>query len=420
MLSRRLARPLEAALSDTPVVLLVGARQSGKSTLCRDLLERRRIAGYRTFDDTATLEWAQRDPTGFVASLPAGVVLDEIQRAPGLFLEIKRSVDEDRRPGRFLLTGSANVLNLPRLADSLAGRMEVKTLWPLSQGEIDGHVETFVDDLFAATWSPKVVASVSRKDLITRILRGGFPEAVARRDSDRRTEWFASYVKTMLERDVRDLANVEALTAIPNLLSLLASRIGGLHNSAEVSRSIGVPSTTVARHLALLETIYMVGRLPGWWSKRSHRLIRAPKLLLADSGVAAHLTRCDEALLEAEPVRLGPLLENFVVMEILKQASWSKERPELSHFRTAGGREVDLVLEGRGGRIVGVEIKATATPRADDFRGLETLREVAGTSFVRGVLLHGGRDVLPFGDRMLAVPLGALWQPGKTGVRPTA
>jgi predicted AAA+ superfamily ATPase len=216
----------------------------------------------------------------------------------------------------------------------------------------------------------------------------------------------------MLERDVRDLSNVADLTSIPDLLSLVAARLGGLHNASEFSRSLGMPNTTVTRHLALLETIFMVVRLPGWWSKRSNRLIRAPKLLLTDTGIAAYLTRCDSATIESEPARFGPLLESFVITELHKQASWSRERPELSHFRTAGGREVDLVLEGRGGRIVGLEVKATATPRAEDFRGLEALREATGKAFTRGVLLHGGKGVLPFGKDMHAMPLGTLWNAG--------
>lgn len=410
MITRGVASRVEEALSDTPVVLLVGARQTGKSTLCRELVARKRVGAYRTLDDIATLESAKRDPIGFIEALPSSVVLDEVQRLPELFLTIKRSVDEDRRPGRFLLTGSANVLLLPRIADSLAGRMEVRTLWPLSQGEIEGHPETFVDDVFSAGWSPRDVTPEARGSLVRRIARGGFPEAVGRKAHDRRDEWFASYVRTMLDRDVRDIARVDALTSIPDLLSLLALRIGSLHNAAEVSRSLGLPVTTVKRHLAMLEIIYMISRLPGWWSKRANRLIRAPKILLADTGIAAHLTRWDESSVEAEPSRFGALLENFVVMEIVKQCSWSKERPELSHFRTPGGREVDLVLEARGRRVVGVEVKATATPRSDDFRGLELLREAAGKDFVRGVLLHGGRNCLPFGDRMFALPISSLWQ----------
>jgi predicted AAA+ superfamily ATPase len=407
--TRALLPLIEDALADTPVVMLVGARQAGKSTMCRELLSRGLVDEYRSLDDATSLDSARRDPSGFVASLPPRVVLDEVQRAPNLFLAIKKQVDERRTPGSFLLTGSANVLLLPNIADSLAGRMEIQTLWPLSESEIEGWHGNFVDAVMADSWKPRGLASLTRAGLMERILRGGFPEATARLGTDRRARWFDSYVRTILERDVREIARLEALTVIPDLLTLLASRIGGLHNAAEVSRSSGLPATTVKRHMALLEIIYMTVRLPGWWSKRAHRLIRAPKIVLTDTGIASRLTRADEKAPETEPARFGALLENFVVMELTKQASWSRERPELSHFRTPSGREVDLVLEGRGKRLVGIEIKATATPRADDFRALEHLREVAGQTFLRGVLLHGGSDVLPFGDRLLAVPFSALW-----------
>ncbi len=411
MIERHITPRLLAALADTPVVLLHGARQTGKTTLVRALAERDHRARYLTFDDPAVLAAAQADPHGFIDSLDGPVVLDEVQRVGQLALAIKASVDRDRRPGRFLLTGSANVLQIPKLSDSLAGRMEIQTLWPFSQGEIHGVREGFIDGLFSAEM-PKlriVRPGDESPPLLERLCTGGYPEVQTRKSVDRRRAWFTSYMDTILQRDIRDLSNIEGLTALPHLLRLLATRAGALLNHADIARSLRMPQTTLKRYLALLETTFLIQLLPPWSSNLGLRLVKSPKLYLSDTGLLTHLLGFDRTRLGRDPVQLGHVLENFVVTELRKQASWSTVRTRLHHFRTRTGREVDIVLEAAGGQIAGVEVKAGATIGSDDFRGLRQLADTAGDRFLRGVLLYTGSEVLPFGPGLHALPIRALW-----------
>jgi hypothetical protein len=415
MLRRNITPLLKAALADTPVVLLTGARQTGKSTLVQDIAATTHPAHYLTFDDAGVLAAAQADPAGFLAGIDDAVVLDEVQRAPELFLALKAAVDRDRRPGRFLLTGSANVLLLPRLAETLVGRMEVLTLWPFSQGEIAGVAEGFVDAVFADTLPRLSVVQEEWTELLTRMLRGGYPEVVERSTEDRRAAWFGSYITTLLQRDVRDLAHIEGLTAVPRLLALLAARVTALLNFSELSRSIAMPQSTLKRYLALLETTFLFQPLPAWSSNLGKRLVKAPKVILSDTGLIAALLALNAERLTTDRGLAGPLLENFVVMELRKQASWSRTRPQLFHYRTQTGQEVDVVLEDAAGRLVGVEVKASATISAADFKGLHALAEATGRRFHRGIVLYSGAEPLPFGQRFYALPAPVLW---RFGVQP--
>jgi predicted AAA+ superfamily ATPase len=409
MLQRNITPNILAALSDTPVVLVHGARQTGKTTLVREIAKAEHPADYITFDDPAVRATAQTDPQGFVDSLDGPVVIDEVQRVPELALAIKASVDRNRKPGRFLLTGSANVLLVPRLSDSLAGRMEIQTLWPLSQGEIEGVRESFIDRLFAA--KPLKHATFRKKGLplVDRVVRGGFPELMQRHDEERWRTWFSSYLDTILQRDVRELANIEGLTALPNLLALLAARPGGLLNYADIARGVQMPQTTLKRYLALLQMTFLVQLLPPWFSNLGLRLVKSPKMYLCDTGLLVYLLKSDRARLAADPAAFGPVLENFIVAELRKDATWSRTHPHMFHYRTHTGAEVDVVLEG-GGRIVGIEVKSSATITADDFKGLRHLAETTGDRFHRGVLLYGGTELLPFGPGMYAIPIPAVWQ----------
>jgi len=414
MIQRHITPIIMAALRDTPVVLLHGARQTGKTTLVRAIAEGQYPAEYRTFDDPAVLAAAQEDPLGFINSFDGPAVLDEIQRVPKLALTIKYAVDRDRRPGRFLLTGSANVLQIPNLSDSLAGRLEIQMLWPFSQGEIEGVTESFIDFIFGNRFSKSGQRHRDHKKgstLIDRVILGGYPEVQKRKDSARRQNWFISYIDTLLQRDVRDLANIEGLTMLPRLLALLASRAGSLLNYADIARSVQIPQTTLKRYLALLETTFLIQLLPPWSSNLGLRLVKSPKLYISDSGLLVHLLSADRERLQANAIQFGHVLENFVVMELRKQASWSKMQSRLYHYRTQSGHEVDIVLEGQGGRIVGIEVKVGATISSDDFKGLRHLAETVGDQFHRGVLLYGGNESLPFGDKLHAVPLNTLWQP---------
>jgi uncharacterized protein len=392
--------------------MVTGARQSGKSTLVQsNELEGRQ---YLTFDDVGVLAAAKADPIGFLSGLGPKVTLDEIQRVPALFQSIKLAVDRDRQPGRFLLTGSENVMVLPNLSESLAGRMELLTLWPFSLGEIQGNRETFIDNLFSSNpiWPVhKKGASSKRSAMIELMLAGGYPSTLARQSRGRRKAWFESYLTTILQRDVRDLSNIDDLSAVPRLLSVVASRAGGLLNYADLSRTLGLPQTTLKRYFALLEMTFLVQLLRPWSGNLGQPSIRTPKVYLNDTGLLAHLLALSPERLETDPSLAGALAENFVMMELVKQSAWSETTPKVFFWRTASGREVDIVLEDRAGRIVGLEVKAAATLNANDTAGLRAMAEEAGKKWIRGIVLYTGLDVIPFANNLHGVPLQALWQP---------
>lgn len=408
---RHLAPLLADALSDTPVVLVNGARQSGKSTLVQSLPSPAGAARqYLTLDDAVVLNAARSDPTGFVNGLQGAVTLDEVQRVPELFLAIKAAVDRQRQPGRFLLTSSADVMLLPGIADSLAGRMEVLSLWPLSSAELtDSPDLNRADALFTGDWSALAVPPCEREDLIARLLAGGFPDAVARTSQRRREAWFDAYVQAVLMRDVRELANIEQLTEVPNLLHLLATRSGTLLNLAEISRSARLPQSTLKRYFALLEMLFLVVRLPSWERNPGKRLVKAPKVFLPDSGLLNHFMAATLASLAAKPGLPGGMVETFVLAELLKHLAFSKQRLTLWHYRTQTNTEVDFILENRLGQITGIEVKASATVDGKDFKGLRHLQETEPTIFQRGIVLYAGREVVPFGEKLWAVPLSVWW-----------
>ncbi len=408
MLTRHVQGLIEEALRDTPVVLLNGPRQAGKSTLAGMLVEHGIMRHYVTLDDVTALGAARADPTGFLDGLPQGTVIDEVQRAPELVLPIKALVDRRRTPGRFLLTGSANALALPRLIEALAGRMELRTLWPLSQGELEGRRESFLEQLFregAPRWRH---VPPSRADLFARIGRGGFPEVVGRASPARRRAWFDGYVAALVQRDVTELARIEAVTEIPRLLKALASRSSNLVNYADVARDLSVPQTTLKRHVALLEALFLVRLVPAWFVNFGKRLAKTPKLLVTDSGLAAHLLGAHE--LSDEHPFAGHLAETFVANELLRQTSCFADPVTLHHFRTHVGEEVDLVLERGDGAIAGVEVKLARQVTEGDWRGLKTLAAAAGQRFRRGVVLYLGDSVVPAAANLAAVPISALWE----------
>ncbi len=404
---RNITDSIIEALSDSPVVLLNGARQTGKSTLVKWISEERYPARYITFDDAAALSSARHDPAGFLSGLGGNIILDEIQRAPELFMAIKAGVDLNRRPGRFLLTGSANVLLLPRLSESLAGRMEIISLWPFSQGEIEGRKEAFIDMSFAAAAPPGIKSMESRADIIRRLVAGGYPEVLNRPSYVRRKAWFGSYLTTILQRDVRDLANIDGITILPRLMSLLAARTASLLNFAELSRSSGIPQSTLKRYMALLETTFLIRLLPAWSGNPSKRLVKTSKLFLNDTGLAAYLLGVGE--INEDSFMAGQLLENFVFLELLKQVSWSDTQPGLFYFRTQAGHEVDFLLEGPGRKLVGIEVKAAKSLGERDFSALRALSETFDKKLHRGILLYLGDESLSFGRNLFALPIQTLW-----------
>ncbi|KAA9374129.1 ATP-binding protein [Microbispora cellulosiformans] len=405
---RHAEKPAADALSDTRVVLVNGARQSGKSTLVR-LLAKERTAEWRNLDALVARQAAQEDPAGFVA-FPDLVVIDEIQRVPELLLAIKEQVDGDPRPGRFLLTGSARVLGLRALPDTLPGRMETIELWPFSQGEIDGTPDGFVDAVFAEGENLRHTSTLSRADYAERVVRGGFPEAVARENTRRRERFFDSYVSDLIARDVSQLSEIERTAEMRALVRSVAARSGQLLVGSSLGAAVGLSTATVNRYLGLLEEVFLIKRVPAWSRNLSSRAVGTPKAAFVDSGVAANLLGADARSLIRPDGQFGPLLEGFVLMELARQLTWSDERVELFHYRTKDKVEVDAVLENRQGRVVGVEVKASSTVRGDDFRGLRHLADRLGDDFVAGIVLYTGTQTLPFGPRMRAVPVSALWQ----------
>ena len=414
MFPRHITGQLLEALADTPVAALHGARQTGKSTLVRRLSQNEYPAQYLTLDDLGVLSAARRDPAGFLAGLSGPAVIDEAQRAPDLLLAIKAEVDRDRRPGRFLLTGSSHILNLPRLSETLAGRMEILTLWPLSQGEIGGVREGFINALFSRKLPSLPADGVEGRDgLIKRMLAGGFPEAISRQKGERRRAWFESYLNAILQRDVRELSNVSGLSEMPRLLMVLAARAGGLINYADLARDAGLNQATLKRYFTLLAGAFIAHTVPPWFTNRIKRLVKAPKLYLGDTGFLAHLLDLTPERLRRDPHGEGALFENFVALELMKQRTWSSARPAIYHFRDYTGNEVDFVLEAPGGNhYVGVEVKAGGKVGSGDFKGLKVLAETLGPRFHRGVVLYAGPSVVPFGKNLHALPLSALWTMG--------
>jgi predicted AAA+ superfamily ATPase len=411
MIRRHITDHLFQALADTPVTLVNGPRQSGKSTLVQsaELIERGRR--YLTFDDPGVLGAAKLDPKGFIAGLTTPITLDEVQHVPELFSAIKVAVDRRRESGRFLLTGSANIMLLPQLSESLAGRIEVLTLWPFSQGEVKGVRDGFIDALFSKQpdWSAGTRSEIGRDELFETILKGGYPPVATRQTGARRKAWFQSYLMTILQRDVRDLANIADLTAVPRLLAVVASRTGNLLNFADLSRNLGLPQTTLKRYFALLELTFLVQLLQPWSGNIGQRTIRTPKPYLNDTGLLAHLLGLTLDRLEMDPGLAGGVLENFVLMELRKQSTWSETQPQFFYWRTASGQEVDIVLEDSAGRLVGVEVKANATLGRGDVRGLKALADTVGKRWLRGAVLYTGTDVIPFGSNLHGIPLPLLW-----------
>jgi predicted AAA+ superfamily ATPase len=404
---RKVAGLISDALADTRVVLVNGARQTGKSTLvssvCRD-----RAGEWRNLDRALERAAAHADPVEFIQS-DGLMVIDEIQRQPDLLLAIKASVDEDPRPGRFLLTGSARVLGLRGLPDALPGRMDTIELWPLSQGEIDGTGERFIDAVFDRSTPFSHTSTLARSDYIERLCRGGYPEAVAR-EGARRDRFYDNYVSDLINRDVVQLSEIERGREMRTLTRLLAARSGQLLMPHKLAGELGITGPTVARYVGLLEEVFLVKRLPAWSRNLSSRAVSAPKVAMVDSGIAANLLGQNPRRLARPESPLGGLLEGFVAMELARQLEWSSTRAELFHYRTRDGVEVDLVLEERSGEVVAMDVKASSTVRAEDFRGIRHLKERLGPDFVAGCVLHTGQETRSFGDGLWAIPISAIWE----------
>jgi hypothetical protein len=393
------------AMADTPVVLLAGPRQAGKTTLVKQVAEQG--LKYLTMDDELTLLSAREDPVGMIRSLDRAVI-DEIQRAPALLMAIKKSVDEDRRPGRFLLTGSANLMALPTVADSLAGRMETLLLFPLSQREIECQPKNWLDSVFAGQL-PQPSPAGDKDDLVGRVLRGGYPEAISRLTAKRRTVWVRQYIDAIIARDVRDVLGVEKLDQLPRFLRALAQTAGQMCNYAKLGGQVGLDGKTAAKYISVFEQMYLLKRVEVWARNRLNRIVKTPKLQFIDSGLLATLLDLTEDEVQKDRTRFGNVLETFVFSELLKHSSTSDGEYQLMYYRDADKVEVDLVIENAAGQLVGVEVKAAASVKDTDLRGLRKLASLAGKDFKMGVLLYDGQEIMPLGDGIWAAPLSTLW-----------
>ena len=418
---------LAEALEDSPVALIHGPRQCGKTTLALmacapELLTsgdrpfRAPPSGspshaYVTFDDAVTRESAEDDPMGFVADLPERVIMDEVQRVPGLFAALKLEVDRRRAAGRFLLTGSSNVLLVPALSDSLAGRMETVRLHPLAQCELRGSSTSpgFLDVLFGCRFEVRRTDRLGR-DLGERIASGGYPAALTRPAGRRRANWYRNYLDAQVLRDVRDLARIRSLDVLPRLMSLAAANTATLFNLSDLAAPFELSRPTIREYVTLMERVFLLEELPSWHSNRLTRMVKRPKLHIGDTGLACALLGVDADGLWEDRTLLGRLLETFVYLELQRQASWHDAPMSFFHFRDRDGVEVDIVIERGTQALAGVEVKAGATVTASDFRGLRKLRDAAGDRFAGGVVLYDGETSAGFGDRLYAVPVRSLWE----------
>jgi len=399
---------LVEALADTPVVLIHGSRQCGKTTLTRMAGDPRGFT-YFNFDDDVVLASVRADPVGFVADLPDRTILDEVQRAPELFPALKTAVDRRRTPGRFLLTGSANVLLVPGLAESLAGRMEILRLHPLAQCELARRIPRFLDVLFNGAFRTQTYERLGTA-LAQRVAAGGYPAALARVTPRRQAAWYRDYIETLTQRDVRDLARIRSLDVLPRLLVFAAGQTARLLNVSDLAGPFQLSRPTIREYVTLLERIFLLEELPPWYTNRLSRLIKTPKLHLGDTGLACVLLGLDAAALTRDRTTFGQLLETFIFQELRRQASWHEDDIRFYHFRDKDGAEVDIVLDRGAGELAGIEVKASASVTAADFRGLRKLKEAARDRFTAGVLLYDGETSARFGDGLFAVPIRALWE----------
>lgn len=406
LIARHAEVRLRDALADTRIVALVGPRQSGKTTLASKIAADRGMS-FVTLDDEQHRRFAGDDPGGFVRRLDSAVI-DEIQRAPDLILALKRTVDDDTRPGRFLITGSVDLFESMISPDSLAGRVETVELLPFSQTEIAGcGPSPFLGKAFAGGF-PALEETRPTPDLIARVLAGGYPEALTRSAPSRRRAWLTAYARALATRDVAAIAEVTKTTEFARLIDHAAVAAGQTVNLATLAGPLGVDGKTVDRWLTLLEQMFVVRRVPAWHRNDLKRLVRAPKLHFLDSGLLAALRHITETTLAADRAGLGSLLEGFVFAELLKSVDPDAGEATICHFRDRDQVEVDFVIE-RAGQLVGIEVKAAVSVGPADLRGLKRLREAAGKSFACGVLLHDGDRIQRVGDDLYVMPVSQLW-----------
>ena len=416
LLARHATDRIRDLLSAFRLVVVGGARQTGKTTLVRDLLGLSESATF-SFDDPAVLARAAEDPVGFVSALPVPAAVDEYQRAGSAFLyAVKERADRNRRRGQLLLTGSTSYLADSAVAETLAGRVGRLSLWPLSAGERRGMEETFVERLMEPDrWPGDVPPAIDRAELVDWLLEGGYPEVVTEHLSGRRRrDWFEAYVRDVVSREaLRPLAEVRLERELRGMVRLMAARSSQELQISGLAADAGLSRETTGNYVTLLEALHLVVLVPGWATSATTRAKRRPKIFVVDTGLAADVTGTGEEAfgLRSDGRMAGALFENLVMTEIQKQASWSERPVAISHFRDRNGAEIDIVVEERrSGQVAGVEVKFTATPTDRHAGHLARMRDRLGKRFTVGIVLHAGQQVLPLGDRLWALPVSALWR----------
>jgi uncharacterized protein len=398
---------IKEALLDTPVVFIMGARQSGKTTLVKELTDGN--WKFANLDNQAQLAAIEQDPVGFIKEHAGrSIAIDEIQRLPELLLVIKESVDEDRRPGRFLLTGSANALVLPRVLDSLAGRIETILLNPLSECEINNTKPSFLQTILQLK-APQVKNPTDKECLIRRVVSGCFPEPLQRKTEERTAAWYEQYTNSLVQKDMADLDAIDHPDKMLELLQLAAYYSGKLINFNELGAKLGLSAATTRKYLSLIEQLFLLRKLPAWHTNEYKRLVKTPKLHLTDTGLVCAIRDIDSRRLISDPTKLGPLLETFVINELKKQGVWLRKKISFYHYRDKDKVEVDCIIENADRDCFAIEVKASATIVNSDFKGLRRFKDIAKDRFKIGLLLYCGEQTLSFGDGLFAVPVSALW-----------
>ena len=405
MYQRFIKSKVEKALTSSPVTLITGPRQAGKTTLAKEFQYSGRE--YFTFDDPKTLNEAKQDPMKFIQERDK-VILDEMQLFPELFRVIKLSVDNDRRYGRFLLTGSANVLEMPEMADSLVGRLRRIELLPLARAEVEGNVPTFLENLFTGNFENLNPPPITINEIINLTRLGGFPE-ILNETEEFREEWFENYIDSTIMRDFANIALLEKIDVAPDLIELLTAHSGKLLNYTRVSSGLSISYKTVKRYIKLLERLYLIKILRPLHTDARSRIVKTPKIHFIDTGLLVSEAGLTFDQLKEDRDEFGPLLESFVFTEILKLITNSSMRLKVNHFRDRDGHEVDIVLKQKNGTIAGVEVKTGSIINNSDFKGLRILRNLYQNKFAFGVILYNGDKTNFYEDNLVAVPISALW-----------
>lgn len=408
-IDRLLQKNIQQLLLNMPALFVNGPRQAGKSTLVKHLIANRDDVSYITFDDVTALSAASSDPLGFLRGLKQLIVIDEVQLVPSLFRVIKMLVDQyrledpKRANGRFLLTGSANIMALPNLSEALVGRMGIATLYPFSSLEILNNQSLIIEKFFSKDIS---FNKLSNHSALEMMLNSSFPALPLQQD---RNVWFSNYLTTLLQRDVHNLAQIEKITELPNILKILAARAGGLLNDADCARDASLNQMTYRRYRTLFQHLFLITLLPPWFKSIKKRLMKAPKIYFTDTNLLCYVLGVDLPILRKQnPTLFGYVFENFVASELMKQIALQFDY-SLHHFHTLDSKEVDFIISHRNGQLVGVEVKSAESVVNQDFNGLRVLKECAGKDFVRGIVLYQGKQIIPFGSDMMAMPIEVLW-----------